>query len=339
MMQNLTYPWLSTVSMQLEKLYRSQKFPHALLMVGSDGLGQGSLVNDLAQWLLCLAPLHNGACGHCRACCLFKEQHHPDFRHLGDNKVNISIDEVREIADFLSQASHQSGNRVVVIVADNLSVACANALLKVLEEPPQGTFFILMAKHPSAVLPTVRSRCFIVNLPEPSHAQALSWLQQQYPTKELADLTWCLKVSGGIPLKVQQITPETLNKSQAMLESILCSQTLSDFYSEDSQRWLMSDPVEALYLLYYWITELIFYVATGSTVFSHKQAEQLIRLSHIPAQSLLVFLDSIIAAMQDFRQPGVNKQLIFESLFYEWQTLRDVKNELCQLTDGTRGNR
>jgi len=323
MMQNITYPWLTNVTSQLEKLYQSQKFPHALLLVGAEGLGQQRVVAALSQLLLCLSPQNNRACGHCRACHLFSEQHHPDYRSLGENNVNISIDDVREITVFLSQASHQAGNRVVVIVADNLTVACANALLKTLEEPPKQTFFILMAKHPSNVLPTIRSRCFVLSIPVPSCAQALSWLQQQYPNKAVGDLSWNLKVAGGVPLKVQAMTPEALDKSQAMLASILCSEDLSGFYSDDSQRWLSSQGREALYLLYYWVTELILFIASGTTVFTDKYALQLKQLSCRRADRLLGFLDRIIDAIQALKQPGVNKQLLFESLFYEWHALRE----------------
>ncbi len=331
MKQNAAYPWLHKVAHQLEKLYQSKKFPHALLLVGQEGLGQETLVNDLSQLLLCLKPQGNRACGHCRSCHLLSEQHHPDFRYLGENNVNISIDDVREIIVYLSQASHQSGNRVVVIVADNLTVACANALLKTLEEPPQHTFFILLAKHQNAVLPTVKSRCFVLPVPVPSRKEGVNWLQQQYPTKAVPDLMWQLKVAGGVPLK-------TLDVSGAELAIILCSESLSDFYAPDNQRWLMSDTREALYLLYYWITELILFIASGRTVFTATHASQLASLSHLPISRLFGFLDSVVDAIQALKQPGLNKQLLLESLFNEWHVLRGVKNELCQLTDG-RGSR
>ncbi len=339
MMQNLAYPWLENAIQQLERLYQSQKFPHALLIAGEEGLGQQALINELSQLLLCLGPVSHHACGVCRACHLFREQHHPDFRYLGDNSTNISIDDIREITAYLSQSSHQAGNRIVVIAADNLTLACANALLKTLEEPPKQTYFMLVAKHPSAVLATIRSRCFVVNLSVPSHSQSLSWLKQQYPDEADNDLAWHLKVAGGVPLKVQAMTPQTLDKSQDLLESILYSQNLQAFYSQESQRWLTSDPREALYLLYYWVTELVSYITIGKTVFSPKRSEQLATLSHLPVVKLLVFLESIVAALQALRQPGVNKPLLIEALFYEWHVLREGKHEFCQYTDGSRRHR
>lgn len=335
MKQNMAYPWLHKVAHQLEKLYQSQKFPHALLLVGQEGLGQESLVTSLSQLLLCLAPNANRACGHCRSCYLLSEQHHPDFRYLGENNVNISIDDVREIITFLSQASHQSGNRVVVIVADNLTLACANALLKTLEEPPNNTFFILLAKHQSAVLPTVKSRCFVLSIPVPSYKESVNWLQQQYPTASASDLIWQLKVAGGVPLTIQPQMTQVLDGSGAQLAKILCAHSPSEFYAEDNQRWLMSDTREALYLLYYWVTELILFIASGTTVFTDTHATQLASLSHLSPSRLFEFLDSVVDAIQVLKQPGINKQLLLESLFNKWYVLKGVKNEHFQLTAGS----
>jgi len=323
MMQKITYPWLVDMARRLEDMVKAQQFPHAVLIAGQEGLGQQALINVLSQRLLCLSPQNNQACGGCRACHLFAQGHHPDYRYLGDNQVNISIDDVREITAFLSQASHQGGNRVIVISANNLSVPCANALLKTLEEPPNDTFFILEATQASLVLATVRSRCVILNLPMPAHTQALTWLSQQCPHESLSDLNWRLKVCGGLPLKAQEMKQEMLDKSQALLENILCSENLCSFYSADCQRWLLADPKEALYLLYYYVTELVLYLATGSTVFTDKHKEQLARLAHLPQVRLLVFLESVLSGIQALRQAGVNKQLLFEALFYQWHALRN----------------
>lgn len=323
MMKMITYPWLSNMTRRLEDMVSVGQFPHAVLIAGQEGLGQSELIANVSQLLLCLSPQNKQACGHCRGCHLFVQDHHPDFRYLGEDKTNISIDDVREVTASLSQASHQAGNRVIVIAANNLNVPCANALLKILEEPPKNTFFILEATHAFVVLPTIRSRCIVLNLPTPSHAEALSWLQQQCPQSSLGDLTWRLKVCGGMPLKAYEMKQELLDKSQALLENILLSENLSSFYSADAQRWLLAEPKEALYLLYYYVTELLLYLATGTTVFTHKHKERLGRLAHLPPSCLLVFLEHVISGIKVLRQSGANKQLLFESLFYQWQVIRN----------------
>ncbi|MCS5711770.1 DNA polymerase III subunit delta' [Candidatus Berkiella aquae] len=301
-------------------MVQSKKIPHALLLVGQEGLGKQALANTLAQRLLCLSPNDNGACGICTACHLYQQQHHPDYRSLGDN-ANISIDDIREIIDFLAKASHQSANRVVVITADHLTVNCANALLKILEEPPNQTYFILIAKQLSAILPTIRSRCFIVNVSVPSVQDAITWLKQQRPEESLDKLIWQLKVAGGAPLKAQNIAPQALEQSLNMLERLLYAENLLICYQEEAQNWLLSDTTDALYLLYYWLTELIRYVTTGVTVFSDR-TERFTQLAHLSAKSLFAFMNHVLDAIQVLNASGVNKQLLLEALFYEWHALR-----------------
>jgi hypothetical protein len=78
--------------------------------------------------------------------------------------------------------------------------------------------------------------------------------------------------------------------------------------------------------LYYWVTELVAYITVGQTVFSPKRSKPLATLSHLPVVGLLTFLESIVTALQALKQPGVNKPLLIEALFYEWHVLRE-RNE------------
>ncbi len=78
------------------------------------------------------------------------------------------IDQVRDIGDFLALASHRGGRRVVVLTpAEALNAPAANALLKMLEEPPRRAVFIAVSDAIDAVLPTVRSRCVLLRAPVP----------------------------------------------------------------------------------------------------------------------------------------------------------------------------
>jgi hypothetical protein len=87
---------------------------------------------------------------------------------------------VREVIEFAHLTAHRAGRRIIVVEpAENLNPAAANALLKILEEPPQDVLFLLVAQAAQRLLPTIRSRCRQFPLSAPSPAQALAWLQQQ----------------------------------------------------------------------------------------------------------------------------------------------------------------
>lgn len=81
----------------------------------------------------------------------------PDTKRLRDV---IAVDDVRELSRFLSMSAAEGGRRVVILdAADELNTQAANALLKMLEEPPKLTTFLMVAHQPAALLPTIRSRC------------------------------------------------------------------------------------------------------------------------------------------------------------------------------------
>lgn len=173
--------------------------PQSLLFTALRGTGEAGLAERVAVSRLCARVLPDGdACGVCDDCRWFAAGTHPDFRrldpefaqetdarnadddHAPDKKkarTQISVDEVREAADFLRLAAHRGRARVVMIhPAHSMHIAAANALLKVLEEPPAGALFLLVTSQPTRLPATIRSRCVTIALPKPTPAQAAAWL-------------------------------------------------------------------------------------------------------------------------------------------------------------------
>ncbi|MEO8141271.1 MAG: DNA polymerase III subunit delta' [Sphingomicrobium sp.] len=154
--------------------WRSGAMHHAWLLTGPRGLGKASFARAAAIRLLAEAagpppggegidtpPTHPTA--H-----LIAAGSHPDFRLLEriENKTgtalqrNISVEQVRALGDLFSVTPSMSDWRVVVIdSADDLEASAANALLKMLEEPPAKCIFMLVSHVPGRLLPTIRSRC------------------------------------------------------------------------------------------------------------------------------------------------------------------------------------
>jgi len=166
--------------------------PHALLLSGPRGIGKLAFARALSQGLLCETPAPRGsACGTCSGCLWFDAGTHPDYRQVEPalvesetedavKKTTISVEQVRALADFVNISSHRGGAKVIVIEpAEALNVNAANALLKSLEEPPSGTFFLLVSHRPHQLLPTIRSRCQSIALRAPDRAAAAAWLAQQ----------------------------------------------------------------------------------------------------------------------------------------------------------------
>ena len=193
------YPWQKNDWARLQEL---RKRPlHGLLFKGSKGIGKLDLAMNFAQSLLCQQPTESAfACGKCPSCHWFGQDSHPDFRLLQPETLSldseeteelkpasgkkpskqISVEQIRGLADFFGMSAHQGGRRVIVIhPAEAMNTNAANALLKNLEEPPPGLLFILVSHKPQQLLPTVLSRCLSFALPAPDAASATRWLKEQ----------------------------------------------------------------------------------------------------------------------------------------------------------------
>lgn len=143
---------------------------HAALLLGPEGVGKRTLASTLAQSLFCTGEGPK-PCGVCPGCRRYLAGSHPDAYRI-ETKKRISVDEIRELITSLSSAAYEGGFRTVIIEsAGAMTTQAQNSLLKTLEEPPPGTAFLLTAVSASQLLPTIRSRCAVVQVPPFSQAE------------------------------------------------------------------------------------------------------------------------------------------------------------------------
>jgi DNA polymerase-3 subunit delta' len=191
---------------------RRERLPHALLLIGQKGLGKYALAREFAGSLLCENAAPDGhACGQCMACNWFSQGNHPDFRLLQPDALSdeaefeegkkkpsqqITIDQVRNLDEFLGVGSHRGGLSIVLVnPAEAMNRNAANSILKTLEEPPANILFLLVSSEPSRLLPTIRSRCQAVPIAVPPQAIATQVLR----TAGIDDAERWLALSGGSP--------------------------------------------------------------------------------------------------------------------------------------------
>ncbi|KPL67594.1 DNA polymerase III subunit delta' [Erythrobacter sp. SG61-1L] len=137
-------------------------------------------------------------------------------------KRNISIDQIREMQHRLVTRPTLGSRRAVIISpADDLEKGGANALLKSLEEPPQGTFFLLVTHRPGRLLPTIRSRCRVLRFGEARAEEVEAYLAREAPTAELAARALAASASAGSPGAALEFLSHDLAPMHRLMQQIL----------------------------------------------------------------------------------------------------------------------
>ncbi len=171
---------------------------HSWLFTGPPGSGRSIAALAFAAALQCTADGAPG-CGECAACRTTLAGTHGDVRRVVPEGLSIPVKEMRRIVQVASRRPSVGRWLVVVIEdADRLTEGASNALLKVVEEPPERTVFLLCAPStdPEDVSVTIRSRCRHVGLVQPS-TEAVAQVLRERDGLDAPTAEWAASVSGG----------------------------------------------------------------------------------------------------------------------------------------------
>lgn len=164
----MAFPWLREPWLRLVASAEAGRLAHAYYLQHNVEAGSTEFIQRLNQFLLCKQP-GKSSCGKCKSCLLYQSGNHPDTWTIDGAEVNrIGVDSVRELQKNVMQTANQSGLKVAVILqAEKMTEQAGNALLKVLEEPPSDTHWLVSTADAERLLPTLRSR--------------MQWLSVSYP--------------------------------------------------------------------------------------------------------------------------------------------------------------
>ncbi|WP_227984779.1 DNA polymerase III subunit delta' [Nocardia spumae] len=176
----------------------SSAMTHSWLFTGPPGSGRSVAALCFAAALQCMDPGSPG-CGHCHACTTTMAGTHGDVRRVVPEGLSIGTKEMREIVQVAARRPSTGRWQVVLIEdADRLTEAAGNVLLKVVEEPPERTVFLLCAPSvdPEDISVTLRSRCRHVHLVTPS-VEAIAQVLRERDGLPPQQAEWAASVSGG----------------------------------------------------------------------------------------------------------------------------------------------
>lgn len=162
------FPLAKSDRVLLENKIETETLPQTLLLEGGDPEKRSALADKIAEALVCVGEGEK-PCGVCRSCIKCKAESHPDIKRFAPPKKNAAfkVETAREIRKDAFLVPNDGKNKVYILEdSQNMNDSSENALLKILEEPPQGVFFLLTCQSASAMLPTILSRAMVLRLTE-----------------------------------------------------------------------------------------------------------------------------------------------------------------------------
>ena len=233
------------IEKQLLENFRSGRIHHALLFCGNKGIGKSNFAKNLAKIIVGNSTVIS-----------FKNN--PDILLIerDEAKRDITVDLIRKITDFTNLTSAFSSKRVIIIDAiDEMNKNSSNALLKILEEPNENIFFLLINHNSNKAIPTIKSRCRIIKIKPPKFedfVSALKSLESSIGIEEIKDLF--VISSGSIGLALEFYKYKGL-EIYSEFEAIVTNDNeikIIDFLGKISDKnlsWIVPEQVINLYLI------------------------------------------------------------------------------------------
>lgn len=195
---------------------------HAYLFEGPEGVGKHTVAVRLAMAANCTADPEVPPCGACPTCRQIAAGTHPDVLVLepeGDRATPIiSVEQVREVVRQAGYHRYNARRRFVIVdPAEAMRTEAANALLKTLEEPPEGTHFALICTHAKALLPTIVSRCQRQRFTSVPESDLAAWLAE----RDVDEPELAARASLGCPGRALELADGVLAERREVRDRML----------------------------------------------------------------------------------------------------------------------
>lgn len=319
-----------TAVQMLKNSITNNHVSHAYLFQGPEGIGKKTTALAFAQTLNCLGYQIDGmtqgsapaedACGSCLSCIKSTNGNHPDVHLIEPEKYSIKIDQIRNLRNKVFYKCYEGKYQVIILdEAQYLTIEASNSLLKVLEEPPERTVFILVASEPGKLPDTIISRCQQIQF-QPLSAYTIKELLGDNDSEKNTNFSLAASLAGGSLSKAKEILAEgeILTERQETLE--FTKRLLDHSFSEiilwcekwDREKQKVKTILEIMQL---WYRDLLVYRTTG-------REEILINRDYLvdiknSSQSLTKINNALLLINESIKhlQYNVSPRLILEVFF------------------------
>ncbi len=219
---------------------RSGKMPHSFLICGPEGSGKKTLARLLCAAMECRSE--EPPCGVCEQCRKVLSGIHPDVITVDDpEKKTVSVDMARGAKSDLYIRPNEGARKIYIFPrAQDMNPAAQNALLKVMEEPPEYGVFLLLTDRAERLLPTVRSRCVELQMSPVPYEAAMQWLREKKSGISEETLAAAYRRSGGFLGQAEKLL-EKAAASDAQAEAMLLAYASGDRFGLLQALWKLEN--------------------------------------------------------------------------------------------------
>ncbi|MCE5335564.1 MAG: DNA polymerase III subunit delta' [Desulfobacteraceae bacterium] len=302
----------------LKQLIGKDAVPHAFLFSGMAGTGKLRAALEFAGALDCLERRDADMCGECGGCRKIAQNVHPDLLRVRSEGAYIKIEQIRELRERVRFRPFEGRYRIVIIEdAQKLREEAANAVLKILEEPPSGNIFILIAPESQMLLPTIVSRCCHVRFqPLADELVAECLMKESCLSPETA--AEMARLAAGSLDRARWLTEEgRVAGWKKVVENLRRLEELSimDFFPMVSEWTGNREAVEQdLECIRLWVRDLVLHRLSGDHPLTFAlDGKTLEAASNVPPERLFLLYHEVEGAMQSLKV-NANLQMTLEGV-------------------------
>jgi len=210
------------------RLFKGQiaqdRVAHTYLLTGPEGIGKAVLALEFAKALQCLKPVNGEACDLCEPCLKIAAGAYPDVMKAGTDSESgqIKIDQVRALEGFMALTPYEGRWKVGILDgADQLTEEATHACLKILEEPPDHSVFMLIASVPYRLPATLVSRCHRVRCAPQGIERVIAHLREKLEVEATVARMAAISSGGRLGLAIQICRTGRLDRKNAFLDLLL----------------------------------------------------------------------------------------------------------------------
>ena len=207
-MESYTIIGHENIKNRIKNSIMKDKFSHASIIVGEDGIGKSIIAKEIARRIL----------GN------LKSRSYVDIIEFKSiNKKSIGIDDIRNLIEEINKKPTESDKKVIIIYkSESMTEVAQNSFLKTIEEPPKGVYIILLCENMERILDTIKSRCEIFKLNRLDSYDIKHFIKNKYSDISEENLNSAISFSEGIPGKAERfIEDESLKHIRDMSLGIL----------------------------------------------------------------------------------------------------------------------